>query len=78
MPELIPAAIDPDRRFVVVLTGQPVTWGPFVSRAAAEEFAEFATREIDPAEVRTLSSPVGELLAWRRSALTNWGEAPDA
>jgi hypothetical protein len=59
--------IDPEKQFVVVLKGHLVTWGPFDSRTAAEEFAEFVTREIDPAEVRTLSSPVGELLAWRRT-----------
>ena len=59
--------IDPEKQFVVALTGQKVTWGPFPSRDAAEEFAEFVTAEIDPAEVRTLSSPTGELLAWRKA-----------
>ena len=61
--------IDPEKQFVVVLKGhhQKVTWGPFGSRPAAEEFAGFVTAEIDPAEVRALSSPAGELLAWRRA-----------
>ena len=45
--------IDPEKQFVVALTGQKVTWGPFLSR--------------DAAEVRTLSSPTGELLAWRKA-----------
>lgn len=63
------APIDPEKQFVVVLKGRhhKVAWGPFDSRAAAEEFAAFVTVEIDPAEVRTLSSPVGELLAWHKS-----------
>jgi hypothetical protein len=61
--------IDPEKRFVVVLKGHhhKVAWGPFDGRPAAEEFAEFVTAKIDPAEVRTLSSPVGELLAWHKS-----------
>jgi hypothetical protein len=77
MAERTPAG--PERQFVVALKGhhQQVTWGPFATRADAEDFAGFVTREIDPAEVRTLSSPVGELLAWRRMALGNWGKATD-
>jgi hypothetical protein len=54
-------------RFAVVLKEQGVMWGPFATREEAGEFAEFVTAEIDPAEVRTLSSPVGELLAWRKA-----------
>jgi hypothetical protein len=46
---------------------QTGTWGPFAERSDAEAFAEFVTKEIDPAEVRTLSSPVNELLSWRNS-----------
>lgn len=61
------ADIDPERQFIVVLKGQKVAWGPFDTHGNAEEFAEFATGEIDPAEVRTLSSPVGELLTWRKT-----------
>jgi hypothetical protein len=60
------SAIDPESQFVVVAKGHLVTWGPFGSREDAGKFAEFVTAEIDPAEVRTLSSPVGELLAWRK------------
>jgi hypothetical protein len=59
--------IDPEKQFVVALTGQKVTWGPFADRGEAGEFAEFVTHEIDPAEVRTLSSPAAELLAWRKA-----------
>lgn len=55
-------------QFVVVLTGQEVTWGPFGKRGDADQFAEFVTAEIDPAEVRTLCSPARELLAWRNVA----------
>lgn len=60
--------IDPERQFFVLLcNGQKAAWGPFPGRVEADRFAEFVTREIDPAEVRTLSSPVGELLAWRKT-----------
>jgi hypothetical protein len=53
-------------QFIVLLcNGQKAAWGPFGKRGDADQFAEFVTAEIDPAEVRTLSSPVGELLAWR-------------
>jgi hypothetical protein len=59
----------PEKQFIVTLTDRRCTgtWGPFAARSDAEEFAEFVTCEIDPAEVRTLSSPAGELLAWRRA-----------
>lgn len=63
-----PTQIDPEKQFIVALKGQQVAWGPFVSREGADGFAAFVTAEIDPAEVRTLSSPVGELLAWRKAA----------
>jgi hypothetical protein len=53
-------------QFVVVLKDQRFPRGPFAPYEGAAEFAEFVTTEIDPAEVRSLSSPVGELLAWRR------------
>ena len=60
--------IDRERQFFVLLcNGQKAAWGPFAGRVEADRFAEFVTREIDPAEVRTLSSPVGELLAWRKT-----------
>lgn len=74
------SAIDPERQFFVLLdNGQKAAWGPFGSREDAEQFAEFVTTEIDPAEVRTLSSPVGELLAWRESMRTALEEVtPDA
>lgn len=59
------------KQFVVALKDQDTIWGPFASREEADEFAEFVTREIDPAEVRTLQSPAGELLSWRR-AMKEW------
>ena len=68
------APIDPEKQFVVGIAGRRVLWGPFDGRAAAEEFAEFVTDAIDPAEVRALSSPVGELLAWRK-AMEEWRHA---
>lgn len=55
--------------FVVALEDRAAIWGPFATREDAEKFAAFAAAEIDPAEVRTLSSPVGELLAWRETML---------
>ena len=54
-------------QFAVVLKEQGVTWGPFATREEADEFAEFVTHEIDPAEVLTLMSPTGELLTWRKA-----------
>ena len=50
---------------VVVLKEQGTVFGPFATRTEAAAFAAFATREIDPAEVRMLCSPVAELLSWR-------------
>lgn len=62
------------RQFAVALKEkQGVIWGPFATRKDADEFAEFVTAEIDPAEVRTLSTPAGELLAWRK-AEREWRE----
>lgn len=54
-------------QFAVVLKDQGTVWGPFASREEADEFAEFVTREIDPAEVHTLCSAAAELLAWRKT-----------
>lgn len=66
--------IDPEKQFIVALKDMPVAWGPFASREGAQEYADFVTAEIDPAEVRTLSSPVGELLTWRKAA-REWADA---
>lgn len=55
--------------WAVVVGDQKITFGPFTSRVEANRFAEFATREIDPAEVRMLCSPVTELLNWRDMTL---------
>jgi hypothetical protein len=56
-------------RFVVALKEQGILFGPFANSEDAEEFADFVTAEIDPAEVRTLNSPAAELLAWRKAML---------
>ena len=48
-------------QYVVTLENGTV-FGPFPNRVDAQGFAEFAAREIDPAEVHALCSPVGELL----------------
>ena len=53
-------------QYVVTLENGTV-FGPFPNRVDAQGFAEFATREIDPAEVHTLCSPVAELLNWRKA-----------
>ena len=58
-------------QFAVVLKEQGVTWGPFATREEADEFAEFVTAEIDPAEVHALMWPAGELLAWRKVMLAH-------
>lgn len=52
-------------QFVVVTGETGIVFGPFRSRTEAGRFAEFATTEIDPAEVRLLCSPVLELLNYR-------------
>lgn len=55
-------------QFVVLVEGMvtaQAVYGPFTDQEEAKAFASFASQEIDPATVRRLSSPVGELLAWR-------------
>jgi hypothetical protein len=49
----------------VVAIKSGTVFGPFYSRTEAQRFAAFVTAEVDPAEVRTLCSPVIELLNWR-------------
>ena len=41
----------------------------FDDQATAERFAEYVTREIDPAEVHMALDPVAELLTWRENQL---------
>lgn len=52
---------------VVVLRDQGTVYGPFTDETEAAEFADYLTEEVDPAQVRPLCSPTGDLLAWRRS-----------
>lgn len=47
--------------WAVVLREQGHCFGPFVSREDADHFADFLTREVDPADVRLLCSPVDEM-----------------
>ena len=54
------------RHFAVRLTGSRSTWGPFTDKGLAEQFADYVTHEIDPAEVIPMQDPVRDLLAWRR------------
>lgn len=58
--------------FVVLLkTGSEtgVLYGPFDTRLEANEFAEFMSKEVDPATVESLRSPTLELLAFWRNEL---------
>lgn len=50
------------------------TWGPFLEAADAAHFAQFATREIDPARVVMLHDPTAELLSWYRSVKRKGGD----
>lgn len=60
---------------VVVLLEQGYVYGP-LSEQEALGFAAYLTREVDPAEVRPLQSPVADLLTWReqvaRPVLDRW------
>jgi len=51
--------------WIVRLTEQKATYGPFDDRASADRFAAFLTSEVDPATVEQLHDPVTELLNWR-------------
>lgn len=53
--------------FIVRLKDQAVNYGPFAFAADAEEFAQFLSREVDPAFVEPLRSPTTELLGWWRT-----------
>jgi hypothetical protein len=58
--------------FVVLLTTSTLAampYGPFGDRAEAESFAEFLSKEVDPAVVAALRSPTLELLAFWRNGL---------
>jgi hypothetical protein len=52
--------------FIVRLRDQQGTYGPFATNGEAEEFAQFLSREVDPAFVEPLRSPTTELLGWWR------------
>jgi hypothetical protein len=52
-------------QFVVTVREHGTVFGPFALRTDADRFARFITQEVDFAEVRTLCSPVLELLEWR-------------
>lgn len=56
-------------RYIVLLdpaatpaTSPEYVYGPFDNRDQAEQFAEFLTREVDPAAVHQLRDPTTELL----------------
>jgi hypothetical protein len=51
--------------WIVRLTEQRATYGPFDDKASADRFRDFVTQEIDPADVEQLHDPVTELLNWR-------------
>lgn len=51
--------------WIVRLTEQRMSYGPFDDRASAERFRDFLTNEVDPATVEQLYDPVTELLNWR-------------
>lgn len=47
--------------------GRTYAYGPFHDRDEAIHFAEFLSKEVDPAEVVPLFSPVDELLGYWRN-----------
>jgi hypothetical protein len=51
--------------WIVRLTEQRMSYGPFDDRDSADRFREFLTNEVDPATVEQLHDPVTELLNWR-------------
>ncbi len=52
----------------------PYAWGPFDDADVAALFAQFATREIDPAEVILLHDPNRELLSWYNTTRRRGGD----
>jgi hypothetical protein len=71
--------------WIVRLTDQNASYGPFDDRASADRFRDFLTNEVDPATVEQLYDPITELLNWRDAMhagghLTNrptWRGGPD-
>ncbi len=39
-------------------------YGPLAGQEQAEQFAEFLTREVDPAKAYRVESPIGQVLSW--------------
>jgi hypothetical protein len=55
---------------VVLRTGdqpdQQYLYGPIDDEAHAERFAEYLTKEVDPAHVERMHSPLAEMLRWHQ------------
>jgi hypothetical protein len=51
--------------WIVRLTEQRITYGPFDDPQEATRFRDFLTAEVDPAEAEELWSPLDALLNWR-------------
>jgi hypothetical protein len=51
--------------WIVRLTEQRITYGPFDDPQEATRFRDFLTAEVDPAHIEQLHDPVTELLNWR-------------
>lgn len=67
-------------QWIVVLTESRgnFAYGPTEDKDTAEAFAEFLTREVDPAAALQLRSPTAELLAWwRQSRSAHVAEPPE-
>lgn len=68
--------VEPTAFVVVLQNGHGVrVYGPFISRADADEFEAFLSAEVDPCTVRELHEPLREVLAWRAAAR---GDAEEA
>jgi len=63
-------------KFVVRLTEQGSIYGPFTNRPDAQDFADFLSAEVDPAEVLNLASPEGQLIAWWQAKTGRNGGQP--
>jgi hypothetical protein len=51
--------------WIVRLTEQRTSYGPFTDEQEAHRFADYLTAEVDPAQVERLYSPTTDLLNWR-------------
>lgn len=75
--------VDESTRYIVMLdpaatpAGSPeYVYGPFDNRDLAEQFAEFLTREVDPATVHELRDPTKELLNFWIQQRNGWNATP--